>query len=959
MKSRLFSRILYMCILFLGFVVLAFSQQLNPPQTPYTVVYWFNLPPPGSGYNGPASNGTIGFNNPYNGSGHTDEIFHTMYRFDLTPIPTNYIITSAKLNAWVTGAVALDDGLGNPFKFVVHLTPLSTDPANLDKVTIFDDAVSGTNVTSQKYTDTAKNVDVTSLVQSCVSQHFICFGGYSSYEGDVATSQAILHITLNITYSPPISVTVYQSFSTSRSTGGTIGHWEGGPNFVQYSVPATFQLGGGTSTFLGTQSYQYNTDNYSNEKYYEWYKGGTVEPDVLNHHQFTVGVGFPGTLKSQFWPIVSGPSVCVNVLEGGSLTSPTVQFADPWFINYPDPLYNGNLRNQGISAPPITRSAPFTPDLSTPYDGGYTYKGVFLGQNPTFDPQKPIYSVNAPSMQSLTINGQNYASVFQNWTASSASVSQPTSATTPVVFTGASGFVTANYKGVHISSNASAFSNSSQRKLVRTYNGWLHQVYESIGHVWYEVSTDGGTTWTLQGLIPGGTPGPLDIGGGKCPSIDYGHNYDSSSIAIVFQQVSGTTYTIMLTTYIINPDNGQWIREYYPTPVVTEPAGGDPYATTNANPNIAWGGDGHGLLTWERKSRAGNYTPGINYLIGQLDRYGLHDWRYVDSTIHTTDRNSVNATISSYHYPNGAQYFDIAWEQDVNSTKSYVIHSYLDSLPGNQSFRQDILVADTLSNSSFKKNYNPSIVDPPDGNSVQCSWIGDVDGSGTWMNVSALERTIGSTTIQRNSAGVQSVSMNTDNASNYYVAWSQNINNGTWSNRVWGNVAVNSLNTSGQAVQLCNGRVNSKMVVSSFYNSALPYYFQTSNSIGNLQKTDANSGGRGRGVAVEKGDVGFYYSIGDLALDGNTLDFIAANKKTNYDSLAAINNVILSQPFTLTNNSVLTFSESSGASDTSAAGKALGAKGNLSFTIQLVDAASGSVIGTARQLNLGASNLQA
>ena len=83
MKSRLFSRILYMCILFLGFVVLAFSQQLNPPQTPYTVVYWFNLPPPGSGYNGPASNGTIGFNNPYNGNGHTDEIFHTMYRFDL------------------------------------------------------------------------------------------------------------------------------------------------------------------------------------------------------------------------------------------------------------------------------------------------------------------------------------------------------------------------------------------------------------------------------------------------------------------------------------------------------------------------------------------------------------------------------------------------------------------------------------------------------------------------------------------------------------------------------------------------------------------------------------------------------------------------------------------------------------------------------------------------------------
>ncbi len=67
------------------------------------------------------------------------------------------------------------------------------------------------------------------------------------------------------------------------------------------------------------------------------------------------------------------------------MNSPTVQFAVPWFINYPDPSYNGNLRNQGINAPPITRSAPFTPDYSSPFDVGYTYKGVFLNQNTHFD----------------------------------------------------------------------------------------------------------------------------------------------------------------------------------------------------------------------------------------------------------------------------------------------------------------------------------------------------------------------------------------------------------------------------------------------------------------------------------------------------------------------------------------------------------------------------------------------
>lgn len=77
------------------------------------------------------------------------------------------------------------------------------------------------------------------------------------------------------------------------------------------------------------------------------------------------------------------------------------------------------------------------------------------------------------------------------------------------------------FKGTQRSSNASAYSNNSQRKIVRTTaNGWLHQVYESMGHVWYELSKDNGTTWTLMSPVyGGGAPGPLDNGGGKCPPL--------------------------------------------------------------------------------------------------------------------------------------------------------------------------------------------------------------------------------------------------------------------------------------------------------------------------------------------------------------------------------------------------------------------------------------------------------
>jgi hypothetical protein len=188
----------------------------------------------------------------------------------------------------------------------------------------------------------------------------------------------------------------------------------------------------------------------------------------------------------------------------------------------------------------------------------------------------------------------------------------------------------AKYKGVHLSDNSSTFSNS-QRKLVRTpTNGWLHQVYESMGHVWYEMSKDNGVTWTLMsptnivvnGVVQLGAPGPLDVGSGKCPAIAYSPN-DLSSIVIVYQQISGTNYQIMDITYMMSSNSQGMIVQTAPEyPLWTEPTTvnqpGDQYATTNANPTIVWGSNGSGLLTWERKSSVSNSSPGINYYVASM-----------------------------------------------------------------------------------------------------------------------------------------------------------------------------------------------------------------------------------------------------------------------------------------------------------------------------------------------------
>jgi hypothetical protein len=56
----------------------------------------------------------------------------------------------------------------------------------------------------------------------------------------------------------------------------------------------------------------------------------------------------------------------------------------------------------------------------------------------------------------------------------------------------------AYYKYPHHSSDEYAYYNNSQRKFVKTPDNKFHIVYESMNKIWYEISTDGGSTWRLM-----------------------------------------------------------------------------------------------------------------------------------------------------------------------------------------------------------------------------------------------------------------------------------------------------------------------------------------------------------------------------------------------------------------------------------------------------------------------------
>ncbi|MFN3874165.1 MAG: hypothetical protein ACK4R9_14290 [Ignavibacterium sp.] len=281
--------------------------------------------------------------------------------------------------------------------------------------------------------------------------------------------------------------------SGNRILNSSIAHWENN-TFASYTVPGIFSNLPVNSwqTFRGDQEFQLTPF----QKYNNWNNLSTVE----NHKKFYLD-GSISRLNSNFKLTYSGITI-KNSLELSSINSnDSIYFKDPWLIDYPDPLYGNSLRNRGMDAPFKKRPSPFYPDYTTSYNGD-VYKGVFLNQNSTFDPTLPIYSVKADYVQNIPLQqtGRTHKFYFQRWDASpvgSATFQDSSALETPVVFNQENATVQANLKGTQLSNNPNAYSKGSQRKFIRITNGRLFSVYESMGNIYLERSTDNGAKFTI------------------------------------------------------------------------------------------------------------------------------------------------------------------------------------------------------------------------------------------------------------------------------------------------------------------------------------------------------------------------------------------------------------------------------------------------------------------------------
>jgi hypothetical protein len=197
----------------------------------------------------------------------------------------------------------------------------------------------------------------------------------------------------------------------------------------------------------------------------------------------------------------------------------------------------------GISYGDILFKDPTTDNQFHSYSAsgnGYVNNEAFVELDEEVNGQ-PHQKYSIKAISPISYNGRNYYWYGGDF--------NPT-AQTDLLITGST-TKTAYYKGIGISDDENAYASNSQRKFVRTDDDWLHNVYSSMGRVWYEISSDNGVTWQLAN-----NGQPLNDGEAKQPSIDYSYKSpDIHQTVVVYQEKSGSSSKIKIKYFENIDDN--------------------------------------------------------------------------------------------------------------------------------------------------------------------------------------------------------------------------------------------------------------------------------------------------------------------------------------------------------------------------------------------------------------------
>ena len=503
-------------------------------------------------------------------------------------------------------------------------------------------------------------------------------------------------VTIKIHFTPPQqSVFVDQLLSDGSTRIGKIKLWGG----TSFSNPP-LDPGQSFNFYINShQIIQGDQTEYSNQKYNKW----NSENDVKNQHDFLIGTG-TNNLTSNFQPNYYNAKVR-NAIEGlSNKDGGILYFKDPWLIDSIDQSHANTYMNRGNDAIYNNINSP----LNFSNGSFSNYKGIFLNQD--YDPQvgKPCYSVKTPEVQNINLGSPQgtHKFYFQNYSSTGTGALTQNNYVngtyeTPIVFTSGDAIVNANLKGVQLSSTSSAFESNSQRKIVRSvYDAALYQVYESMGNIYLEKSTDNGQTWDIINRINTGKY--LNNYPAHSPSIDYLPGDETDFLFITFEENESVKIVCMATkinlqfsavvSYLNYPNNG-------------------------SNPVVSCFGPNKIMVVW--KDADLDYNDGLVCRHGTVNTNGLGSYTWseeLDDNTFISYSNQYSQNPSIDIYKDGtSQIYRLAWDDYEN-----VYSCDLKINSNNTVYDSNLVVVSDYT--GFTNNFKPSITAVNGG--ARMTWIG-------------------------------------------------------------------------------------------------------------------------------------------------------------------------------------------------------------------------------------------
>ena len=754
--------------------------------------------------------------------------------------------------------------------------------------------------------------------------------------------------TLNLIFAPAYTVTLdnrvnYSANTSERIEGSSIIIKNNGANYSTATAgQAKYLPQNANMSFITNHGVNGENLNYKNQGYkikHQNWNTSLLEYRIEKPQQITQDFTYNA------WYHELRPASIAATLEGVSTTNVEIQLKDPW-------RYNGG------GQPGNWDNYNTTTSNSLGLGNSGSVAGIFLGvpYNSAL-PNNAHYRIKGNPQ---VINGLQ--SNLTNWTATNALVYDGTKIESPIMFNASGGTITANYKASFASNNAAAITNSSQRKIARTSGpSTLHIVYESMGSIWYETSTDNGSTWNLMNNNQ-----PISSGTGpSIVSIDNSAS-DADAVFIVYQASSAVKMQCFAKPANSNSFSYSFTQDIssYQDYVIPNNKANAVIAQT-----IVSGGSRYISIVWEgSKQVAFQLTKSLRYWHGSVVG-GLWGVNYspaqflATGEISNSTTASANPTIAAN--VNGGN-FQLAWQEGTSSIMYKTI---------NQSLQQSTAV-NVSSGNGFVNNYSPSIIATTSNTyPARLSWVGKrwidegevelqkATAAGRWEynTIFTDPSSVGSFWVFGSS--VNSTNININQADNgYIIAWSKSdgVNEYTRNSSLGGNIwpfKSAGINIIGKDVQVVAGTSFSDMYGVTLNTGTAPYQFKRSDNITSLGK-EANSGDlyNGREGIISRGDAQFYFMLGDITVDGTSISFDELSDTTKIDSKPLVNQYLTSQPFTLTDQSDFSFGVMYGFSDSTACQEAL-ALGDVEYKVQLINDLTGAVIGEYDHVIFNQSNV--